>query len=388
MSAEPRELVEKWRAKADGHYKTAADTRLAIHLQENHAGRGAAYHAAAQELETALAKSRAQDSGGEAVYQWRNLDGLWRDCDANFYKRVTIFKKRTLYTAAEQPAKVEAVAWVSKNDCMFEGGWSATTPILYSQPGHDRIPLYTTPQPSDPADALICGALDWIQQRTKEKQIDPADTVPERTSMFALRALVAAGHVSQRHVNQALAIARNAQPSAQRPEGDAVALIGAIRSALVVARQFHDTADGLYRSGMKRDVWQQQSERIDAAILAIDSLRAVLSTPPSAEPQAGVVDDAVVLIAAERRRQTEVEGWTPEHDDGHRHSEMAEAAACYASLNGRDAEPPVRWPWDERWWKPKGRVRDLVRAGALIAAEIDRLQRAALAPATGEGEKS
>jgi hypothetical protein len=35
------------------------------------------------------------------------------------------------------------------------------------------------------------------------------------------------------------------------------------------------------------------------------------------------------------------------------------------------------WPWDRKWWKPKDRRRDLVRAGALILAEIERLDRAA-----------
>jgi hypothetical protein len=34
------------------------------------------------------------------------------------------------------------------------------------------------------------------------------------------------------------------------------------------------------------------------------------------------------------------------------------------------------WPWDEKWWKPSTNpIRNLVKAGALIAAEIDRLQR-------------
>jgi hypothetical protein len=35
------------------------------------------------------------------------------------------------------------------------------------------------------------------------------------------------------------------------------------------------------------------------------------------------------------------------------------------------------WPWDREWWKPtpNNRIRELAKAGALIAAEIDRLQR-------------
>jgi hypothetical protein len=109
----------------------------------------------------------------------------------------------------------------------------------------------------------------------------------------------------------------------------------------------------------------------------------------------------VELIAAERRRQVEAEGWTPEHDDQHEGAELAHAAALYALP--ADARQPVingwatsvtvdlvcyLWPWWESqvrgpdwalWWKPtpEDRVRELVKAGALIAAEIDRLQRAA-----------
>lgn len=94
---------------------------------------------------------------------------------------------------------------------------------------------------------------------------------------------------------------------------------------------------------------------------------------------------AVDLIAAERQRQVEQEGWTPEHDDAHRAGELAQAAAAYAT----PPQSPIRrsdgsfpgwlWPWDGRWWKPTpdDRVRELVKAGALIVAEIDRLQRLA-----------
>jgi hypothetical protein len=101
----------------------------------------------------------------------------------------------------------------------------------------------------------------------------------------------------------------------------------------------------------------------------------------------------VELIAEERSRQISQEGWTPEHDDEHRNAEMANAAACYARMphapyvtgimpaSPRSPEQrvviPHRWPWDAEWWKPcpTDRVRELVKAGALIAAEIDRLQR-------------
>jgi hypothetical protein len=85
----------------------------------------------------------------------------------------------------------------------------------------------------------------------------------------------------------------------------------------------------------------------------------------------------VELIAEERQRQVDVEGWTEKHDDLHTSGQIAEAARCY--LEGRNPAASrmiVGWPWLEKWWKPsKDPVRNLVKAGALIAAEIDRLQR-------------
>lgn len=86
----------------------------------------------------------------------------------------------------------------------------------------------------------------------------------------------------------------------------------------------------------------------------------------------------VSLIAAERKRQVDTEGWTPEHDAQHGRGEMAITAACYAAfstdaqvlVDGKDA-----FPWgscDDKRLR-HSRQRQLVIAGALIAAEIDRL---------------
>jgi hypothetical protein len=104
--------------------------------------------------------------------------------------------------------------------------------------------------------------------------------------------------------------------------------------------------------------------------------------------------DGAALIAAERRRQIEAEGWTAEHDAEHMRDELARAAVCYAlppadrdtssyaagDRSGRGtwhANIPAKWPWHPGYWKPSAdRVRELVKAGALIAAEIDRLQAA------------
>ena len=81
-------------------------------------------------------------------------------------------------------------------------------------------------------------------------------------------------------------------------------------------------------------------------------------------------------IAAERQRQIEQEGWTPEHDDEHGFGELLAAARNYMSAVAADQAPGMDWPWHGSWWKPSDDpVRNLVKAGALIAAEIDRQQR-------------
>lgn len=103
---------------------------------------------------------------------------------------------------------------------------------------------------------------------------------------------------------------------------------------------------------------------------------------------------AIDDIAAERLRQIEVEGWTQEHDDGYDTGDLARAASCYALsaseegvafddfLYDDNGAPlcPRWWPWDADWWKPNVARRDLVKAGALIVAEIERLDRAASRP--------
>lgn len=120
------------------------------------------------------------------------------------------------------------------------------------------------------------------------------------------------------------------------------------------------------------------------------------------------------LILTERYRQIQEEGWTPAHDAEHDRGELLKAARLYAEAGQiaadgprtagivarylerrgyeqdedyrRMVENPARhyfgwdkapdeWPWDPSWWKPSpDPVANLVKAGALIAAEIDRLR--------------
>ena len=87
-------------------------------------------------------------------------------------------------------------------------------------------------------------------------------------------------------------------------------------------------------------------------------------------------------IADERLRQVQVEGWTAEHDGTHHRGELAMAAASYAILGSGRSVPAGLWPWrnEGEWPKPKSKRRDLVRAAALIVAEIERLDRITITP--------
>lgn len=92
-------------------------------------------------------------------------------------------------------------------------------------------------------------------------------------------------------------------------------------------------------------------------------------------------------VLAERQRQIKSEGYSPESDDAYWQNDLVKAAVCYAwpmypMREGVGEDPhdqrkwaPDLWPWEARHWKPKDRRSNLVRAGALILAEIERLDR-------------
>ena len=90
------------------------------------------------------------------------------------------------------------------------------------------------------------------------------------------------------------------------------------------------------------------------------------------------VPQAWLDVQAERRRQITAEGWTPDHDDLYCAAELPRAAAAYI-LSGANDEAPAIWPFSAKWWKPRDARANYMRAGALILAEIERLDRAAAA---------
>lgn len=98
---------------------------------------------------------------------------------------------------------------------------------------------------------------------------------------------------------------------------------------------------------------------------------------------------AATDVLAERRRQVEVEGWTAKHDDRFRQGELPRAATAYSLWETKSPLPYMIkpfWPWDEDWFKPTNHRRNLVKAGALILAEIERLDRLPTPPDSQGGE--
>jgi hypothetical protein len=100
--------------------------------------------------------------------------------------------------------------------------------------------------------------------------------------------------------------------------------------------------------------------------------------------------NGIEIIAAERQRQIDEEGFDSSNDLLAKPGSLTMAAICYALIAAND--PTMRdelrratpftghWPWRAEWWKPgqgnttEDRILELRKAGALIAAEIDRLK--------------
>jgi hypothetical protein len=114
------------------------------------------------------------------------------------------------------------------------------------------------------------------------------------------------------------------------------------------------------------------------------------SAYPASEPK--TLTKAARDVFAERERHVTVEGWTPEHDDQHANDELSLAAACYAlegvaPYTGLGIDMKRTWQftgWDWSWWKPKGRRSNLVKAAALLLAEIERIDRGNATASEGE----
>ncbi|HIE1384697.1 TPA: hypothetical protein ACXJSM_006588, partial [Pseudomonas aeruginosa] len=176
-------------------------------------------------------------------------------------------------------------------------------------------------------------------------------------------------------------------------------IVGALRAEITQLRQhkndYMDAGQETYRA-LQNEIRDREAEiarldglvsgrtaERDAALANVDALAVqvlklggTISFAHHRTAQAGQVPQAWIDVQAERRRQVEAEGWTPEHDDLYCAAELPRAAAAYI-LNGANDEAPAIWPFSAKWWKPRDARSNYVRASALILAEIERLDRAA-----------
>jgi hypothetical protein len=231
---------------------------------------------------------------------------------------------------------------------------------------------------------------DWFNIVEPVAWCDPADIAEHRISFCG---------VSGRMIdsNERFTMPLYAAPSASAPPPthepcrDAEAILEAYDAAWLEDEHLAMSPSGTLPKGKAAGM----RDRFNAARAAV--LAAMRPTqPPILELSRAERD-----VLAERRRQQSVEGWTPEHDDEHEGGALASAAACYAHHaqwllreRKRGDQPPgitdpvvyELWPFDEEWWKPKDARRDLERAGAMILAEMERIDRAASRPTKGEGQ--
>lgn len=90
-------------------------------------------------------------------------------------------------------------------------------------------------------------------------------------------------------------------------------------------------------------------------------------------------------IKTEREKQRG-KGFDSSHDDRYTDNELPQAAIAYAlnaALPQAHVDCPFFWPWAVQCFKPEGRRADMIKAAALLVAEIERMDRAIAAKTTG-----
>lgn len=262
-----------------------------------------------------------------------NVQGFVHDTLRHYYSAETMraYAERLHAARVNGPAIMQAIglltvlqSWIGPRR---PGDSEAEDQALWDQIGATRIALTPLARPSAPADAL--------PTYTDDLELRYAEACEERD-----------------HLREVLKTTREApQPAA--PWGYAV--------------------------GGHAEVWAGRWVRNFAATGQDKAEGKPLYEAVTPATQGDRLSQAARDVLTERQRQISAEGWTPEHDDEHGRGEMAIAAGCYAMFARgwpRPGHCPGEWPWDAKWWKPVNDRRNLVISGALILAELERLDRA------------
>lgn len=170
----------------------------------------------------------------------------------------------------------------------------------------------------------------------------------------------------------------------------------------MVTHGFESEPDEFFSPGEDWDAYAEMTGCQKAAHRARLCYAAMLAAAPAASGNTPEIPDgstsatgipeaqqtvAARDVLAERQRQVTIEDWTPEHDDAHPCGEIAAFAALYAMPSAARDWPATETGYGDTFgaalcpedWQPKfgDRRRELVKAGALVLAEIDRMDRAA-----------
>lgn len=165
---------------------------------------------------------------------------------------------------------------------------------------------------------------------------------------------------------------------AKGPSGDEAVKNFGFRSGNIVCVEYEH----------KREVFAKITHMYWEPILESDNWAFTLGLFRIEEPKISALE----LIQQERQRQINKHGYAHEHDDKHTEGQLSDAAICYliddsvrdryALYDGTDNFLDYFWPWNDKEHKPAGfkptpndRIRELSKAGALVLAEIERLQR-------------
>lgn len=135
---------------------------------------------------------------------------------------------------------------------------------------------------------------------------------------------------------------------------------------------FVNAAD-IYASDMPGTVVRKLDSAFHAAAPLSDS-----PAQPNGDAR-DMLSQAARDVLSERARQVDAEGFSHARDDNYVGLQLAGAAASYLILaaGGREEDARAFWPWRKEWLKPGDQRRYLEKAGALVLAEMERLDRAA-----------
>jgi hypothetical protein len=248
--------------------------------------------------------------------------------------------------------------------------------VTEQQPGAPAVPGVTRWRPRKP---VVIDAIEWTGSNENEEAVRTFGF--RRGGKMPLGSYLVRGITGHFFIVDAERFTATYEPALTAAESDRLRqVIDGHGNAVRAVRDLLDFTTGLSRS--------REGAQVVAA--ARDALRVLSGDEADAEPAAASTDakegpwtesPGVALIAVERSRQVTAEGYTPAHDARHDGSQLARAAACYAlyavgvrQLGIHPLGTAWPWPWPDADFEPgDDPVRALTKAGALIAAELDRL---------------